>query len=326
MEKAKSIFKQAFPWIVTVSILAYVFGTQDYRKIGSAFSQANLKLYIPCAIAILITTYNLDCLSQWLCLKWFCAPVRYRDVMIARGVSFLLMIINFNLGQGGMVYFFYRLTGKSLKRVAGAFFFTVFGDLYSFVTLFTIAIFFVSDMPQLQRVLIIGCSSAWLYWILSFCYWRAGWHKKFLKGMSEWEILSSFKEASFAQYLAIYLIRAPIFFLIVLLFYLAMISFGGKVPLVVFMVRMPIVMLVSGLPIAIAGLGPTQLGWHSMFGEYTSKELGTSLSLAWNFAMIVVNATIALICLPFGKNFLSVIKEKQKEEAAYSSDSQHPTI
>ena len=315
MKKAGNIVKQALPWAVTIGILAYVFGTQDYEKIKGAFLGANLAFYIPAAVCILITTYTLDCLSQWFCLKWFCAPVRLRDVMVARGVSFLLMLINFNLGQGGMVYFFYRLTGKSLKTVAAAFFFTVFADFYAFITIFTVATFFVGDIPQLQAALIVACSLAWLYWIFGYSYWRFGLKNRIFKSVAEWEIFSSFRDAKFHHYLIIYLIRAPILYLVIFLYYLAMISFGGKVPAAEFIVRIPIVLFVSGLPIAVAGLGQTQLGWNAMFGAYTSKELGTSLSLAWNFAMIVVNTIIALLCLPHGKSFLSVMKEAQKEKA-----------
>lgn len=318
MEKTKKIVKQLLPWAVTVGILVYVFGTQDYKEIKKAFLGANLKFYIPAAVCILITTYTLDSISQWLCLRWFCAPVKFKDVLVARGVTFLLMLINFNLGQGGMVYLFYRITGKSLKRVAGAFFFTVFGDFYAFITIFTVVLFFVGDVPKLQNILIIACSAAWVYWIISFSYWRLGWNKKFLTSMSEWEIFSSFKEARFHHYLIIYLIRAPILYLIIFMFYLSMRSFGGDIPPVEFLARIPIVLLVSGLPIAVAGLGPTQLGWDAMFKSYMTKELGTSLSLAWNFAMIVVNTIIALICLPTGKTFLSIMKHAQDDPASDS--------
>lgn len=321
MEKAKKIIKQSLPWLITIGILAYVFGTQDFNKIKTAFLKADIKLFIPFAIPLLIITYNLDCISQWLCLKWFCAPVRYRDILVARGVSFLLMLIHFWVGQGAMVYFFYRLSGKSLKRVSSAFLFTFFGDFYSFITLYTIGIFVLKDKPQVLMILIPLCSMAWIYWIFAFCYWNLGWNKKFLPSLSEWEIFSSFKEARFSHYLKIYLLRFPLFILVNVLFYLAMLSFHKNVPILVpfaqLMVRTPIVMLISGLP-SIGGLGPTQLGWNFMFSGLITEEIGTVLSLFWNLSQLMVNSTIGLVCLIFGRRFLALAREAQKKQTAAS--------
>lgn|GEM_PF-5288500 len=319
MQKVKNIVKRIIPWLITIVILAYVFGTQDFGKIKAAFKSADIKLFIPFAIPLLITTYNLDCLSQWLCLKWFCAPVRYRDILVARGVSYLLMLVHFWIGQGAMVYFFYRLTGRSLKRVSSAFLFTFYGDIYSFITLYTVGAFILRDKPQVLKILIPLCSWAWLYWIFGFCYWKFGWNKKFLTSISEWEILSCFKEARFSHYLSIYMLRLPLFLLVNGLFYLAMLSFHrnvpNMVPLIQLMVRTPVVMLIAGLP-SIGGLGPTQVGWNFMFNGYITEEIGTVLSLIWNLSQLTVNSTIGLTCLIFGRKFLTLAREAQKEQTA----------
>ncbi len=108
---------RALPWIVTTLIFIAIFKRVPFASVWHALEGARLGPYLaimaPYSVAYLaVDTF---CLTQ--VINWFNGPIGYRDVLPIRATTYLLTLVNSNLGQGGIaLYLHFRIAGERLSR------------------------------------------------------------------------------------------------------------------------------------------------------------------------------------------------------------------
>ena len=88
-------------------------------------------------------------------------------------------------------------------------------------------------------------------------------------------------------------------------------AFGVDVPLADLTVNTSILLLVSTLPIAVAGIGTGQVVFVALFNSYADAETLIAASLTLSFGMIVTRATVGLA---FAREFTAEALAAQTEE------------
>jgi hypothetical protein len=246
------------------------------------------------ACIILLT----DTFSTWIALLSLGVRWSLKRVLGVRGATYLLVMVNYAVGQGGFGYYLYR-SGLSALRAFGSTLYVLGTNLAALLVLtFTIWVVAGPRGGAHQEmwwtlVVMIGAFVAYLAVIatrISFLQRR--------------EVFAPLFDAGLKGHAVAIAGRMPHISMVVLGFWLPMIVWGIHVPIGVAIVYMPAVALAAALPISPAGLGTTQAAMIYFFADYapgaTSDERTANL-LAFGVAHFVYSVAagclVGLVCM-----------------------------
>jgi hypothetical protein len=150
------------------------------------------------------------------------------------------------------------------------------------------------------------------FWLVFFAYARVG--RSYESGpqaptvtalISRWltapwrgALLRTFRLAPARRYVEIVLLRAPMFFVSLCLYYFAAPAFGFSIPFGHLLTFLPVVFMAAALPITVARLGTTQAAWILLFGGFAPPERLLAFSLATALTFALTRALIGVMLLP----------------------------
>lgn len=111
-------------------------------------------------------------------------------------------------------------------------------------------------------------------------------------------LLRTFRLAPARRYVEIVLLRAPMFFVSLCLYYFAAPAFGFSIPFGYMLTFLPVVFMVSALPITVARLGTTQAAWILLFGAVAPVDRLLAFSLAAALTFSLTRALVGVMLLP----------------------------
>src|SRR5215510_1345196 len=103
------------PWVVTAGLLFWLFHRIDLDKFKDGIHHA-AGWTIPAVPACVVAVYLADSLAIWKTFGWFLTRMSFSDVLLVRGATYLLAAINYNVGQGAIVYFVHKTAGTKIMR------------------------------------------------------------------------------------------------------------------------------------------------------------------------------------------------------------------
>ncbi|HYC23266.1 MAG TPA: hypothetical protein VEI94_11205 [Candidatus Bathyarchaeia archaeon] len=283
----------ALPWVLTIAIFAFLFShipvTRVVQSLGAARWGWYVALMLPYSIAYLL----LDALAVTVAVQRFHAPVRYSKVLPVRAATYVLSLVNSNVGQGGLALWLNRREGLPLLELAGTFVFLAFVEIYQLVIYSSLGVLLAGT-----RVPDLGVAYAFLYvflaaFLLYFNGLRAiGWSRP-APGL-----LATFGRARLSDYGVILAIKSVSLLLAIVVHHVALGLFGMSIPLLALLANLPLVFLVSALPITVAKLGTSQLAWSFLLGAYAPEAGLVAYSLAAHVTFLITNAMIGVAFLP----------------------------
>lgn len=113
-------WRRALSFAVGGALIAYVLSRLDLGAFVHALRSTH---YVGFALFILIFQVALlssDSFATTHVYRKYVCPVRYRDVLLIRGASYLPSMLNHHIGQGWLTYFVSKAFKAPLWRVAGA--------------------------------------------------------------------------------------------------------------------------------------------------------------------------------------------------------------
>jgi hypothetical protein len=289
------------PWLIGAAILAAIAARFPLSAFRAALGQG---AHLPLAVAnIVITALVLtsDSIATWIALLAARMRRPLGSVLVVRGATYLLLLVNYALGQGGFGYYLYR-TGVPALRATGATLF-IMGTNFATLLLVTTAAWAFRGIDAtsaaLWWTLTIGCAALGVYLIVIAIA------PAFL---ARRELLAPLFAAGLRGHALAIAGRIPHVAVIVLGYWGAMRVWGIDVPFAVGVTLMPAVVIAAALPIAPGGLGTTQAAAVYFFSSYaagaTADERGAAL-LAFAIVHFVygVSAAMAfgLICAPLAR-------------------------
>ena len=95
------------PWLVTAGLLFLLFRRISFVSVWQAARQrAGLDGARRAGSVALV--YLADSFAIWKTFGWFLTRMSFTDVLLVRGATYLLAAINYNVGQGAIVYFVHK--------------------------------------------------------------------------------------------------------------------------------------------------------------------------------------------------------------------------
>ena len=115
------IWQRALPWVVTLACFAYLYfqierqaarqGQSAISLLASVFSSVPWLSWLALMIPYSAFFFLVDSLVVWRVVNWFNARVPLRDILPVRASTYILSILNEQVGKGAMALYLQRREG-----------------------------------------------------------------------------------------------------------------------------------------------------------------------------------------------------------------------
>ena len=282
-------------WAVTISLLVYVFHSISFSEIATALHSA-APWTIPVLSILILGVYLGDSFAIWKTFGWFVTRLSIREVLIVRGATYLLAFLNYTVGQGAIVYFVKRSRGIPILRSTAAVLMVMGINILLLLLLTTLGLFINPNLPAALRTVVYGAYGALAVYITLLVI-RPRW-------LTTRPIFDVLFAAGLVGHLKALAVRVPHIGILMLFSYSSLHAFGVKVPATQALLCLPIVYFISALPIAIMGLGTSQIALVYFFASYVpgatpdaAKAAVVTASLVAQAIAVVIQSLLGAFCM-----------------------------
>jgi len=307
---AWKIARRVLPWFVAAGLLTWVFWGVPLQDFVEALGRGQFTWYLPAMLCCMLCIFLADTLAISKTFTWFTTSIPYRTVLQIRGASYLMSVINYNLGQGAIVIFANRAKSVPYGRATGTVLLLMGISLVVLILLSAVGLF-VSDAPKAMafRPYVVALLAAFAVYLIVVAI-----KPRFL---SRWTVAQPMLDAGLRGHLAAIAVRSPHMVLVFIAHYITMRAFGIDIPLLAFLSTMPFVSLMSAIPISPQGLGTTQYAAVHFFAAFAPGTLAQqkatvlAYSLTTSVLAILFMLVTGLIFLRSGMKLLRLDKRKK---------------
>jgi hypothetical protein len=259
--KITTFFKYFFPWLLGLAILAILACRIPFADLRQALARGPwlfLGIYV---VAQVLVTLLADGYATRISLAVTGVDWRLGKVVLTRGTTYLLGLVNYALGQGGIGYYLYR-DGIKADRVTGIVLFmliTNFG-LICFLAALGVMTQGLAHYPHIVSL------AVWSFFLLIMVYLIiiAAAPKKW----REFRGLAPLWQAGVSGHLTAAAGRLPHLCILVLGQWGALRLWGIALPLDQAIILVPLVLVIGALPLTPVGLGTTNAAQVIFFSPY----------------------------------------------------------
>jgi hypothetical protein len=299
------------PWLVAVAILAVLILRLPRAQLLRSLAAGPSWQVALCSAAVVGVALLAD---VWATLAAFAATgvrCRWRGVLPARGATYLLGLLNFAVGQGGMGLYLHR-AGVAPLRVLGTLLFlfaTQVGALIAVAAAGTLPPALGAGAgggplagslplpPAVTAVPAVTALVAAFAMLLVVLAWRPAW-------LSRHRLLAPAFAAGAGGFLRATAARLPHVVTMVAGLWLGLRLWGVALPLARGLIVLSVAVLVTVLPIAPSGLGTLELALVELTSAYAPGPTATAqrasvlaFSFVYHLFAIAAQAAVGLLCL-----------------------------
>ena len=290
------LLRKFLSWGVATALMGYMLYTIPLEELSQALRRANISYLIGTVFFVDIGCLIADTWATSRIITWFLVPVRFMELLPVRAASYLMAILNYNLGQAGLVYYFHRVKGVPLLA-ATAMILMMMGTVVLMLSLMSLGgMAIASDERTRQFGLVVASlgAGAVIYFIILRA--RPAWlaRRGLFKPLFDVGVLGHLKAT---------LVRVPHMAVIIIAHVLGMHSFGIEVPLGAGLIFIPMVLLVAALPLTPFGLGTMQVTAIHFFYPYAAaptveaqKAMVFAYSLSLASLALALQGLMGLLC------------------------------
>lgn len=260
---ARALLERWLPWAVAAALLALLFARIPAEALKAALRQGS---YLPLAAYVLfeiLAGLPLDAFATREALAAVGVRRPFREMLLARGATYLLAILSYVVGQGSIGLWLSR-RGVRAARATGAVLLLMAAN--GIVLLLIAAAGLLIDPPEERRILLLTLVAVCLAAVVLYLAVIAA-RPRWLAGRA---LLAPLFEAGLSGHLRAGAARLPYMLLLAVLHWGAFRIWGIEVPLVRGLAWMPVVLLISALPVTPGGLGSTQALQVLFFAPYAA--------------------------------------------------------
>ncbi len=284
-------YRRALPFVVAGALLVFVAARVDYAAFVHALAQLDYVAFIAFALAWAATLLGADALGTYAAYRITLPGVRWFDLYVYRGASYIPAVLNHHVGQAYLTYLMSKLSKVSIARMAGATLVSYaawFGCLFGCVA---VALPF-SDLPKYYSPVIVGAGVLYLIVIAL----RP-------KKIAAITFLSPLFEAGVKGHLIAFAARIPHLLVLVLGTWGSFRFFDVNIPLGTALVYMPILLVAITLPITPQGFGTRDTLAGIFFARFApdgthGEQLGrlAACTTSWGVLTTLIAILIGVLC------------------------------
>jgi hypothetical protein len=301
-----ALWQQLLPWAITVGCFTYLYfrldGAAAREGVGlveyltAIFARVSWLNWLALMVPYSAFFFLVDSLIVWRVVSWFNTPLRYLDILPIRGSSYILSILNEQVGKGAMGLYLNRRYGVPGWEVGSSMIFIMFCEFFYLLSWATVGWVMRGDeLPEVFGLIPYIAGAAALFFAVFYLYFRGplGSLGGEGEGLRERPLFKSFREAGVLQYLTIIVLRSPALLAAVVVYTYALRLFGIDVEMLQMLGYLPIIFFGAATPGPMRTVAITL--WVVLFPG-NEGEMTTFGFVQHNF-FIFFNAAIGLLFL-----------------------------
>ncbi len=296
------LWQRALPWLITAACFAHLYGrvhAQAAREGQSAlgfllavFADVSWGHWLALMVPYSAFFFLIDSLIVWRVINWFNTRVRYADILPIRGSSYILSIVNEQVGKGAMAFYLHRRDRIPGWQVGSSMLFIMFCEFFYLLSWALVGVSIGWErFPEIFHAIpwiAVAAAGFLALWLL---YFRGAIAPN--STLRDREILHAFRGAKPWQYGAILLLRSPAILAAVFVYSSALGLFGVEVGYLEMLGYLPVIFFGAATP------GPMRavaiLLWVTLFPDHAAEM--TAFGLVQHNFFIFFNAAIGLLFL-----------------------------
>ena len=269
--KRPALWQQLLPWVITALCFGYLYtrlsgaaardGLGLIEYLGGIFGRVSWGKWLALMVPYSAFFFLIDSLVVWRVVSWFNTPVSYTGILPIRGSSYILSILNEQVGKGAMGLYLNRRYGVPGWEVGSSMIFIMFCEFFYLLGWATIGYSLTkADLPEVFGLIpwIAAAAAAFLIaWIAFFRSGVAPAPAKAAPGEEEEDqpvsfrdrpIFKSFREAGPLHYLTIVVFRSPALLAAVVVYTYALNLFGVEASMGQMLGYLPVIFFGAATP------------------------------------------------------------------------------
>ena len=295
-------WQRALPWLITLACFAWL-----YTRLDAAAQRADqtLPAYLVSTFEnvawgrwiLLMVPYSafyflVDSLVVWRVVTWFNARVRYTDILPIRASTYIISIVNEQVGKGVMAFYLHRRDGVPGWQVGSSMLFVMFCEFYYLLFWATLGVALRWErLPEVFHAIPYIAAGAGVFLVAWLAFFSGA--LPFGAAVRELPILHAFRQARLRNYATIVALRSPALLAAVGVYTLALGLFGVEAEYLDMLCILPVIFFGAAAP------GPMRsvaiVLWVVLFPENAGAMAAFGL-VQHNF-FIFFNAAIGLLFL-----------------------------
>lgn len=313
----KNRMRAAIAWLGTAGLLTFLILTTDLNAAADAFQRANLVMFGVTALISVLITYMTDVATVRFLLSCVGIKVGFGEFARIKGASYLLNIINYNLGLVMMAAIVKKRSSKGWGAAGSPFILLNFIDLSVFSLIVQVAIWTGHSPVSRIPTIILGLMTAGglvggpIICIASRWKNAPGRIGKLLA----LDILAAFRYLSAKSMLLATAGRLTLILEYGVMNFFFMKSFGTIVRPLELLFYMSILAFIALIPISISGIGSTQFAMRDFYQRFVPDSVAPlaagkiavvdAFSTAGIFGVLAIRIVIGLVCMPGVSKYLA---------------------
>jgi hypothetical protein len=258
--------------------------------LSSVFASVNWWMWLALMVPYSLFFFAVDSLIIWRVINWFNAKVSYTDILPVRASTYILSILNEQLGKGAMAVYLYRREGVPGWKLGSSMLFIMVCELLYLCAWANIGYTLQADnLPDIFSALPwIGMGLVATF-AIAFLYFKG----KILPDLAlrDRDILHTFREANLGQYLIILLLRSPALLAAIVVYSEALSLFGIEYSYLQMLGILPVIFFGASIPGPFRAVAVSM--WVVLFPEYPAEM--SAFGLVQHNFFILFNALIGLV-------------------------------
>jgi hypothetical protein len=295
-----SLAKRVLPWVVTVACFAFLYtriagpaareGLTVAAYLGRVFSQVSWSAWLALMIPYSVLFFLIDSLVVWRVINWFNARVAYGDILPVRASTYILSILNEQLGKGAMAVYLNRREGVPGWKLGSSMLFIMICEVYYLCAWANVGAALQWDsLPEVFHALPLVGAVLLAAFAVGYAYFRG----VLLPGskLREAHLLDAFRQARLHQYLTVILLRSPALLVAVFVYSTALSLFGVEVSYTQMLGYLPVIFFGAAVPGPFRAVAISM--WVILFPEHPAEM--SAFGLVQHNFFIFFNAAIGLL-------------------------------
>ena len=307
--------------VLTLVIFALIFRRVPLDRLADALRQADYRVFLALMIPNTLFYFAWDTLVLSVVIRWFHAPVPYRQLLPVRAASYVVGYFNTNLGRGAMAAYLSRRLQAPLLELGSTVIFLVLTEYTQLVLWAMLGI--VGFRAEVTSGLLAAAAGVAAFWIVFFLYTKLhvtpSWLFQRAFAPRQWSIFRTFRLATVGRLAQVVLLRAPMFVVALVAHYYAAQAFGIFIPFGQMLAFLPVIFMIAALPITVAHLGSTQAAWIFFFSQYAPAPKLLAFSLAAHLVFASTRALLGVLWLPVA--YFDLVPKRTEADPSVAS---HP--
>jgi hypothetical protein len=297
-----SFWKRAIPWIITIGCFAFLYtriagpaAAQQMSVVaylGRVFASVNWLAWLGLMVPYSLFFFSIDSLIVWRVINWFDAKVAYSDILPVRASTYILSILNEQVGKGAMALYLNRREGVPGWKLASSMLFIMVCELLYLCAWANIGLSLQwENLPEVFRALPwVGMAIFGLF-AVAFLYFKGALLPNVK--LRDKHILHAFRQAKLSQYLIILLLRSPALLAAVVVYSQALALFGVEISYLQMLGILPVIFFGASVPGPFRAVAVSL--WVVLFPEHPAEM--SAFGLVQHNFFILFNAVIGLLFL-----------------------------